>query len=204
VTIDLGSAPSALTSFDLSGDGKHTWTPIAPAARCTVALRSPGADDVTFSGSAYVDTNAGAEPLETAFSSWSWSRANSEQDGRTWICYETEGTRSEGSELHLLSEHGRVSRTAIAAPRVQLRNGLYGIRSIARLDEIHSVEVLEDTPFYARSLVKGVFDTHSVTMVHEQLDLKRFTKPWVQFLLPFRMRQDVSAKPNISSPRTGV
>ena len=45
------------------------------------------------------------------------------------------------------------------------------------------MKTLEDTPFYTRSEIQvggGQF-------MHESLDLHRFCRPWVQFLLPFRM-----------------
>ena len=42
---------------------------------------------------------------------------------------------------------------------------------------------LEDTPFYARSVLVNGSD---LTM-HESLSLDRFRSPWVQVMLPFRM-----------------
>jgi carotenoid 1,2-hydratase len=46
---------------------------------------------------------------------------------------------------------------------------------------------LEDTPFYARSLVRKRLLGSNALAVHESLDLDRFRQPWVQCLLPFRM-----------------
>jgi carotenoid 1,2-hydratase len=46
---------------------------------------------------------------------------------------------------------------------------------------------LEDTPFYSRSLIKAEMFGCSVTAIHESLVLDRFTAPWVQAMLPFRM-----------------
>jgi carotenoid 1,2-hydratase len=48
------------------------------------------------------------------------------------------------------------------------------------------VATLEDTPFYARSLVAARLNGEPVTSVHESLDLDRFRSCWVQALLPFR------------------
>ena len=46
---------------------------------------------------------------------------------------------------------------------------------------------LEDTPFYARSLLEmQCGETHGLGF-HESLDMQRFERPWVQRLLPFRM-----------------
>ena len=46
---------------------------------------------------------------------------------------------------------------------------------------------LEDTPFYARSLVATRLLGESVVLMHESLDLDRFRAPWVQAMLPFRV-----------------
>jgi carotenoid 1,2-hydratase len=55
------------------------------------------------------------------------------------------------------------------------------------------VQTLEDTPFYARSLVNMMYEGKSVTAVHESLSMTRFRQSWVHMLLPFRM-------PRISGP----
>ena len=49
------------------------------------------------------------------------------------------------------------------------------------------VETLEDTPFYARSLVRTQLEGEAVTAMHESLALDRFANPVVQAMLPFRM-----------------
>jgi carotenoid 1,2-hydratase len=46
---------------------------------------------------------------------------------------------------------------------------------------------LEDTPFYARSLLDCRILGHRVEAVHETLDARRFALWWVQNLLPWRM-----------------
>jgi carotenoid 1,2-hydratase len=48
-------------------------------------------------------------------------------------------------------------------------------------------KTLEDTPFYARSVIAAEFEGAPVTAMHESLALDRFTQPWVQAMLPFRM-----------------
>jgi len=50
-----------------------------------------------------------------------------------------------------------------------------------------TLQMLEDTPFYTRSQIASHFHNEPVTAVHESLDLRRFSKNWVRFLLPFRM-----------------
>ena len=49
------------------------------------------------------------------------------------------------------------------------------------------VKTLEDTPFYARSVVAAELLGHPVTAMHESLSMERFAAPWVQAMLPFRM-----------------
>jgi carotenoid 1,2-hydratase len=49
------------------------------------------------------------------------------------------------------------------------------------------VATLEDTPFYARSVIATRLLGREATAVHESLDLNRFASRWVKLLLPFRM-----------------
>ena len=49
------------------------------------------------------------------------------------------------------------------------------------------LRTFEDTPFYARSLIRTEIDGVPGTGLHESLSMQRFTQPWVQTLLPFRM-----------------
>ena len=49
------------------------------------------------------------------------------------------------------------------------------------------LKTLEDTPFYARSILSSHLLGESVTAMHESLSLDRFRARWVQMLLPFRM-----------------
>lgn len=186
VEIDLGKNVDHARTFELTGDGSHRWTPFAPRAACTVTLQDP---NVNFAGTAYVDGNAGDAPLEQGFSQWSWSRAASDDDDLAWICYETD-SKAGARAIHLAQHGAQLEEIALTAPKVRLGRGLYGMTSWARLDAVHEVTALEDTPFYTRNLVQGTLGERRVTMVHEQLDLERFCKPWVQFLLPFRMRHE--------------
>ena len=48
-------------------------------------------------------------------------------------------------------------------------------------------QTLEDTPFYARSVVAAKVLGHPVSAMHESLAMDRFTAPWVKAMLPFRM-----------------
>ena len=56
------------------------------------------------------------------------------------------------------------------------------------------VSTLEDTPFYARSVVATHGLGQPMTAVHESLSLDRFKAPWVQAMLPFRMPRALGRK----------
>ena len=56
------------------------------------------------------------------------------------------------------------------------------------------VKTLEDTPFYARSLVEMKLDGGPATAMHESLSLGRFISPVVQLMLPFRMPRRTRAQ----------
>uniref|UniRef100_UPI003F6EA6EC carotenoid 1,2-hydratase n=1 Tax=Elioraea sp. TaxID=2185103 RepID=UPI003F6EA6EC len=66
--------PAALTRHaeTLDAAGRHRWRPIAPVGRVEVAMESPA---LAWTGHGYWDANAGDEPLEDGFASWTWSRA---------------------------------------------------------------------------------------------------------------------------------
>lgn len=166
--------------------GRHRWWPVAPRAQAEVVLEEP---KLRFTGQGYHDCNWGDEPLERAFRRWTWTRAWTERGVR--LSYDTvpvEGapvTRTlrfgepevdEGpGELHELpGTLWRVSRTV----RTPTGGG-------ARLRD-----TFEDTPFYNRSLLELDLGDQQVAAVHETVDLERFQRPWVQFLLPFRIRQE--------------
>ena len=179
--------PAALPGqgFALDPAGRHRWTPIAPCARVEVVLERPS---LRWSGAAYFDANAGSEPLEAGFRSWDWSRAGVRDE--TAVLYEA--VREDGS-THLLAlrfdPHGGV-QPFDAPPPVRLPQTRWRVARGTRADAGHAaavVETLEDTPFYARSLLRTRLLGEGATAVHESLSLERFSAGWVQALLPFRM-----------------
>jgi carotenoid 1,2-hydratase len=179
--------PSALTGarFTLDDAGRHRWSPIAPASRVEVALDRPG---LTWSGPGYLDTNDGDRPLEADFRQWDWCRAP-HQGGAT-ILYNAE--RLEGGEQSLALkvhpdghvEHFEAPRRATMAPT------LWRVPRHTRADPGATPRILQtltDSPFYARSVMETRLLGTNVTAVHESLDMQRFTAPWVQAMLPFRV-----------------
>jgi carotenoid 1,2-hydratase len=49
------------------------------------------------------------------------------------------------------------------------------------------VSTLEDTPFYARSLLKTRLMGEDLTAMHETLNVRRLVSWPVRFMLPFKM-----------------
>ncbi len=178
--------PEALNrvAFALDGAENHIWHCLAPRARIEVEMTSPG---ISWSGKAYLDHNRGSEPLETGFNTWHWSRAHLNEGAL--VCYE--GERGDGS---LFASALRFDRDAVPEPVelppiAHLPRSKWGVARRTRSD-IGVAEVRrtwEDTPFYARSELASRFLGEEVVTVQESLDMRRFSSPLVQFMLPYRM-----------------
>lgn len=171
----------------------HHWQPVAPAGEATVELDSP---KVSFTGHAYHDANDGVEPLEAAFARWCWARATNPSG--TTVVYDVEDRAAgpRGFAAHFSNE-GETS--FVDAPRrVALPPGFWwrvprATRAKADAD-VRLVRTLEDTPFYTRSQLEVRSPEGISAAVHESLDLERFTARWVQFLLPYRIRNEALVK----------
>ena len=164
----------------LDAAGRHRWCPIAACARAEIALEQPA---MRWSGSAYFDANEGDAPLEADFLHWTWSRSTTQVG--TEILYDV--ARRDGSHLSLALRYARAGGGTEFQPSATI--GLPGTRwGIPRTTRAGSAatgiqETLEDTPFYARSILAS----GRVRTMHESLSLDRFRSPWVQAMLPFRM-----------------
>jgi carotenoid 1,2-hydratase len=173
----------AATALDEAG--RHGWTPIAPRARIDVDLEFPAQ---RWTGDAYLDHNFGSEPLERAFRSWTWSRAHT-RDG-TLLLYDVE--RRDGSRLSLaqrIEVSGRIYDFP-APPPAPLPHTFWQVARTTRCDAGATARVartLEDTPFYARSLIDSTISGTRVRAIHEALSLDRVAHPLVRLMLPFRM-----------------
>jgi carotenoid 1,2-hydratase len=172
--------------FTLDGAGRHRWRPIAPCARVEVALDRPA---LRWAGNGYLDTNTGDEPLEDAFTGWTWSRA-SLRDG-TVVLYDVDRRHGEQLTLALCFDATDAAQELAPPPVARLpTTRLWRIARTTRADRGYLATVaqtLEDTPFYARSVVSTHLLSEPVSAVHESLSLDRFRAGWVQLLLPFRM-----------------
>ncbi|WP_437636361.1 carotenoid 1,2-hydratase [Sorangium sp. So ce854] len=181
-------ARGARAGVALDREGRHRWAPIAPIARAEVELTHPS---LRFTGSAYLDTNAGDEPLDRAFESWTWSRAL----GADGVALTYDVRRRDGTRLlvgRAFDADGGARELPPLTPR-PLGGTRWGVERTIAADLGSSPRLLrtyEDTPFYARSLAAATFAGRPATVVHEALSLDRFVSPWVQFLLPFRMRRE--------------
>lgn len=181
---------SAGDTVQLDAAGRHRWSPISAIARAEVDLRSPA---ISFHGDAYLDSNHGDEPLEDGFTRWTWSRVASR--GGAAITYDVD--RRDGSRLlvtRAFEPGGRaesgfsVEAVDVAPTRWRMRRVVHADRGVAPRVE----RTLEDTPFYARSLVRTTLAGRSAIGTHEALSLDRFRTPWVQFMLPYRMRREAA------------
>jgi carotenoid 1,2-hydratase len=168
----------------LDADGRHRWGPIAPCARVEVDLDSPG---LSWRGSAYLDSNEGDEPITEPFTTWDWMRVPL-SDGSCAVMYDVSLRR--GGERHIAQRFhpdGQVTEMALP-PRHSLPATKWRIGRRMRSEGPAALQrTLEDTPFYARSLVHTVLAGQPASAVHETLLADRFASPWVQALLPFRM-----------------
>lgn len=172
-------------AFALDEAGAQIWHPIAPRARIEANFSSPA---LRWQGTAYFDHNRGAAPLEHAFRAWHWSRQTA--DGTTRILYDA--ARRNGTSAAIAVEIGADGAVSAfeAPPRRKLRTSLWGIRRVTRSDhgcDASILETLEDTPFYARSLLATSCGGLQGPAMHESLDLDRFSSPIVQAMLAFRM-----------------
>ena len=181
---------NAATLFDhpvaLDAAGRHRWQALAPCARVEVDLEAPHR---RWQGHGYFDMNTGDAPLEQDFATWHWSRATL-ADGSTAVLYDVRRRAGDCSSLGLrFDPRGGVD--AFDPPgAVALPGTGWGIRRGTRADPSGGASVrrtLEDTPFYARSVLAARLLGEDVTAVHESLSLERFRTRWVQALLPFRM-----------------
>ncbi len=189
--------PQALCTYNaaLDDQGRHRWGPIAPCARIEVAMDRPAA---SWKGQAYLDSNEGDEPVSGPFKVWDWSRA-AMADGSTAVIYDVQ---LQNGNNRLLAErfkpNGDVEAFQPAARQSlpttiwrvgrNMRSELSGAENGSLPFQKATVkETLEDTPFYARSLVNATLLGESVVAVHESLQPQRL-KAWsMPLMLPFRM-----------------
>ncbi len=179
--------PAALTGHTeaLDDAGRHRWSPIAPVGRVEVAMEQPA---LRWSGHAYLDSNAGDRPLEDDFIRWDWSRADL-PDGAA-LLYDVTRRDGTGLSLALRTDHAGGVAAFEPPPPAALPTTGWRLRRATRADAGFRPAVrqtLEDTPFYARSVLATRLLGQDAVAMHESLSLDRFRSPIVQMMLPFRM-----------------
>lgn len=184
--VKLSSDKFFLYSTWLDDSKKHRWGPIAPSAKIEVDFPDLG---INWSGHGYMDSNEGDEPLENPFFGWNWARTTLE-DGSALVFYDIKQKVGRERVLPLrFFLNGDVKRIP-PPPREDLPDTAWFITRFMRAEPArpaHIVRSLEDTPFYSRCLLSvGLLgDRHLV--LHETLNLKRFSKSLTQLMLPWRM-----------------
>jgi len=166
----------------LDGIGLHRWSPIAPGARVEVEMTHP---DLRWQGTAYFDTNSGDAPLEEGFVGWDWCRAKLDQ-GMAVLYH---GLRTSGETFCVALTYDEQGQAAAfdPPPEMALPKTFWRMNRTTRSDApARVVQVLEDAPFYARSVLHSRLLGQDVTAVHETLSLRRFENPIVQLMLPFK------------------
>ncbi len=170
--------------FRIDPAGRHIWRPVMPSARIEVEMSDP---ELSWTGHGYVDHNRGVAPLEDDFSQWTWARFPL-RDGNA-ILYDTRPRSGPPVSLALrYNNNGAVESfdppQSVALPHTGWRMARE-VRSETLADT--AARTLEDTPFYARSVVTSRLLGERTTGMHECLSLDRFRSRWVQAMLPFRM-----------------
>jgi carotenoid 1,2-hydratase len=173
------------TAFALDAEGRHVWRPVAPSCRIAVELESPA---LRWTGRAYWDMNEGERQVDADFLSWQWSRALC-ADGPV-LFYDV--VDRSGAMRSLALRFAPDGRIADIPPPPMQRGPLTGWRMERPYRSETTVPpsgitTVEDTPFYARSLVAQRLFGETVTAVHESLSVTRFASPVVQAMLPWRM-----------------
>ena len=181
--IELHPQVGGERAFALDGAGRHRWMPIAPSARVEVDLRAPCS---RWSGHGYWDTNAGDEPIESGFASWSWSRAALRQGAA--LLYDLVGRDGRRREIAVRYRPDGSTEDFAPPPRVRLPTTLWGIRRETQADgPVQVRRTLENAPFYARSEIATRLLGEDAPAVHESLDCDRLDRLSTRLMLPWRM-----------------
>ena len=175
-----------LYSTWLDDDKKHRWGPLAPHADVTVEFPDL---NLNWSGHGYCDSNEGDEPLENPFYGWNWAKAHLEDD-TVLVFYDIKQRKGRERVLPLrFFPDGSVKRIA-PPPREDLPATKWFIPRFMRAEPArpaHILKNLEDTPFYSRSMLSAGLLGDRQLVMHETLNLDRYSNSLVKTLLPWRM-----------------
>ena len=191
--IVIGQAP---------GGGTHFWQPLSLFSSAEVHLRLTD-DPIEFRGTAYCDHNFGGGRLEDCFSRWGWAHGFADDRSVGAVVYDTTLLNGQRHRIGLLlrqSDHEPELTDSsdpppdeepapdgadflwLKVPRVMSAGTLRGQRT--------RDSQLLDAPFYARFGVELSDDVRLPGIllrgVGEYLDLTRFRRPGLQFLLRYK------------------
>jgi carotenoid 1,2-hydratase len=194
-TVRLTPTGLAGKVVSLDAAGRHGWSPIAPTADVEVNMTAPAR---CWRGRGYFDSNWGSRPLEADFASWHWSRAPL-PDGAavTYDVVRRDGSRF-GTALRYQTDGSAVS--FVPPPEMALPRGFWRLPRTTRTDrgtQARVMQTLEDSPFYARSVVETHLLGRRVTAMHEALSLDRFDTPWMRLLLPFKAPRAIAGRRSV-------
>ena len=181
--------PRGLANFvaPLDPAGRHRWGPIAPAARIEVEFDRP---DTRWAGEAYLDCNEGDEPIDRPFALWDWSRA-ALPGGGTAVLYDVRMKQGDDRVIaQRFAPDGRAEAFEAPARQRLPSAAVWRIARHMRSDAASPprvLQTLEDTPFYARSLVESGLFGQRLHSVHETLSIPRLVATSTRWMLPFRM-----------------
>jgi carotenoid 1,2-hydratase len=194
MVLEPACAPISGIELAEAGSG-HRWKVPIPRARLRVKIARPS---LSFEGWAYHDTNRGETRLEETLSRWSWARVH-ERD-RLVVLYTTEDRRGRRHSVLVDAKDGAPARDRL--PQLVPNGTVEEPRAVGwglTLPAGFSVDggrvratperVLDVAPFYARyeaRLYEG--GAPRGLGVGEHLDLDRFRRPGIQFLLRFKTR----------------
>jgi carotenoid 1,2-hydratase len=183
-TVRLRSEIVGQQNYPIDPHGRNVWRPVMPSARIEVEMRDP---ELSWSGHGYADHNRGAAPLEQDFSRWTWARFPLREGNA--ILYDTIPRHGNPVSLALRYDKRGAVESFEPPPSVALQPTGWRVARELRSDAAHetTARTLEDTPFYARSVVTTQLLGERATGMHESLSLDRFASRWVQAMLPFRM-----------------
>jgi len=180
--------PQGLSPFvtALDAAGRHRWGPLAACSRIEVDIQHPR---LNWQGHAYWDSNEGDEPIEKGFSAWDWARAEM-ANGDTSVIYDVKPLQGPDRVVARRFSPDGQSAPFLAPDQHPLPPSAWRIQR-AMSSEAPTrpsvISTLEDTPFYARSLLKAQLMGEQVTAIHESLDVPRLVSWPVRCMLPFKM-----------------
>jgi carotenoid 1,2-hydratase len=141
----------------------HLWSPLSPSAHCTARF-SCGPRTLAFEGPAYHDFNASEVPLtDLGIERWSWGRLSGPGESAMiyYVLWRERGA-PEAYAIELGEGRARVHREVHVEEEEPAR-GRYGLPYSRRLAlsaagaplfSVRTVRVVEDGPFYLRSMVE--------------------------------------------------